>query len=165
MTQSISFTIKEGLKASLDEILGNHDHDKNNLISILQETQELRGFLPRNVMFYLARELEVPAAEVYGVATFYTQFKFKELGKNLIICCDGTACHVKGSTQILNYLEGFLGIKPGGTTRDEQFSLESVACLGCCAISPACIINGEIHGNMTTGKLKKILKQLRDQES
>ena len=106
-------------------------------------------------------KLKIPPAEIYGVATFYTQFKFHEIGRHLIVCCDGTACHVKGSTLLLKFIEGFLQIKSGETTKDKLFSIESVACLGCCAISPVCIIDGEIYGNLTTNKVRKILYKLK----
>jgi NADH-quinone oxidoreductase subunit E len=112
-------------------------------------------------LYYLSEELKIPPAEVYGVATFYTQFKLSPKGKHVITCCEGTACHVKGGQALLTYLENSLGIKSGETTADEMFSLESVACLGCCAISPVCIIDDKIHGNLTLKKVKKLITKLK----
>lgn len=160
MTNNIEYKIKKDDEIEVEQILIQYDYNKNNLISILQKIQEEYGFLPRNFLFYLAKKLQMPAAEIYGVATFYTQFKFNKIGKNHIICCDGTACHLK-NREILELVEKSLGIKPGETTSDEQFSFEIVACLGCCAISPVCMINGEIYGNLNTKKVKKLIKKLR----
>ena len=164
MSQKVLYKVNENEKAKLKEILKSYDNNKDNLISILQKIQEIHGYLPRNLIYYLSRKLKVPTAEIYGVATFYTQFKFHEQGKHLIICCDGTACHVKGAPILMNYVESYLGIKPGETTLDKLFSLESVACLGCCAISPVCIIDGDIYGDLSPNKLKRILNKIKIQE-
>ena len=161
MAQDIAYDLTDNDKNNILDVLNHYNRDKNNLISILQEVQKLFGFLPRKVIYFLSEKLKISPAEIYGVATFYTQFRFNEIGKNLIICCDGTACHVKGSPLILNFIEGFLGIKPGETSRDKLFTLESVACLGCCAISPVSIINGKTYGNLTTNKIKRILIKLK----
>ena len=161
LNQNIVFTITEEEKREIDEILTKFHYDKTNLISILQAIQDERGYLLRNVLFYMSQEMKIPTAEIYGVGTFYTQFKFKEVGENLIICCDGTACHVNGSTQIIDFIQDYLGIEPGETTEDKRFTLETVACLGCCAISPVCIINGKIYGEITTNKIKKVINRLK----
>ena len=161
MSHKVTFRVDKKEKITIKQIIEFYNSDKNNLISILQEIQEFYGFLPRNIIYYISRKLKIPIAEIFGIATFYKQFKFNKIGKNFIICCDGTACHVKGSTLIINFLEGILGIKSGGTTRDGLFSLETVACLGCCAISPVCIINGNIYGNLTTNKIIKVLNKLK----
>ena len=144
------------------EILKKYESEKGNLISILQRVQQLYRFLPSNVLNFISKELEIPLAEVYSIATFYTQFKFQSLGKNTIICCDGTSCHVKNAVLFLTFLENELGIRSGETTEDKLFSIESVSCLGCCAISPVCVINGQIYGDLTIMKLKKILKNLKE---
>ncbi|MBY9006642.1 MAG: NADH-quinone oxidoreductase subunit NuoE [Candidatus Lokiarchaeota archaeon] len=147
-------------KNDILDIINQYNKDKNNLITILQEVQKILGFLPHNAIYFLSEELKMSPAEIYGVATFYTQFKFEEIGKYLIVCCDGTACHVKGSPLILNFIENYLGIKPGETSNNKIYTLESVACLGCCAISPVCIINGDTYGDLTTNKIKRILNKL-----
>jgi len=150
-------------KIKINEILEACKSEKGNLISVLQDIQELYGYLPQDALIYISSELLIPLAEVYGIASFYTQFKFEETGKYKIICCDGTACHVKGGPLILTFIEKELGICSGETTEDKLFSIESVACLGCCAISPVCVINGEIYGNLTIQKIKQILKKIKKQ--
>jgi len=146
--------------SEVDRILQDNKDAGGNLISLLQRIQDYFGYVPANIVFYVSNRLKIPPAEILSVATFYTQFKLTEKGKNVITCCDGTACHVKGSPLLLNYFENTIGIKPGETTEDKIFTLESVACLGCCAISPVCIINGQIYGNLTLKKVKKLFKSL-----
>ena len=162
LNQEIAQKISEKEKVAILEILKNSEGEKGNLISILQTIQERYNFLPMYVLSFISEELDLPLAEIYSVATFYTQFKFQPVGKNHIICCDGTACHVKKGTLLLSWLENDLGIKSGETREDHEFSLESVACLGCCAISPVCVINGKIYGELTTKKLRKILKKIKE---
>lgn len=151
-------------KERIDRILNAYDAKNRSIISLLQIVQEEYGYLPRDVLEYLSEELNIPLAEIYSVATFYTQFSFEEKGKYVITCCDGTACHVKGSPLLLQYIEDQLKIKSGETTEDKIFSLETVACLGCCAISPVCVINGQIYGNLTVNKLKTLFNKLKKQE-
>jgi NADH-quinone oxidoreductase subunit E len=152
--------IGELRRKEVDKIIRTNESEDGNLISLLQRVQDQYNYLPPDVLYYISEKLKIPPAEVYGVATFYTQFKLNPKGKNVITCCEGTACHVKGGQALLTFLENSLGIKAGETTKDELFSLESVACLGCCAISPVCIINDKIYGNLTLKKLKKIFTQL-----
>ena len=161
MTQEIIREINNKEKAKIKEILKIYERERGNVISILQKIQETYQHLPFNVLVYISNRLNISLAEIYSIATFYTQFKFKKMGKNSIICCDGTACHVKTGPLLLNFVENELGIKSGETTSDKMFSIESVACLGCCAISPVCIINGQIYGDLTLKKLRKILKNLK----
>ena len=147
-------------KNQIDSILKSYNHEKENIISILQEIQERFGYLPSNFIIYISKQLKISSAEVFSIATFYSQFSFQKRGKCLIICCDGTACHVKGAPLILNFIENKIGIKSGETTDDLLFSIESVACLGCCAISPVCVINGQIYGDLTLKKISNILQKL-----
>ncbi len=161
MTQEIIKEINNKEKTKIEEILKIYNRERGNVISILKKIQETYQYLPSNVLFYVSKMLNVPLAEIYSIATFYKQFKFKKMGKNSLICCDGTACHVKTGPLLLNFVENELGIKSGETTYDKMFSIESVACLGCCAISPVCIINGQIYGDLTLKKLRKILKNLK----
>ncbi|MBD3352162.1 MAG: NAD(P)H-dependent oxidoreductase subunit E [Candidatus Lokiarchaeota archaeon] len=112
-------------------------------------------------MRYISNKLYVPMAKIYGIATFYAQFSFTEKGKYVITCCDGTACHVKGAPLLIEFLENELNIKSGETSNDRLFSLEIVACLGCCAISPVIVINDVYYGNLTVQKLRKIVKNLK----
>ena len=161
MTQEIIREINNKEKAKIKEILKMYERERGNIISILQKIQETYQYLPSNVLVYISKRLNISLSEIYSIATFYTQFKFKKMGKNSIVCCDGTACHVKTGPLLLNFVENELGIKSGQTTSDKMFSIESVACLGCCAISPVCIINGQIYGDLTLKKLRKILKNLK----
>ena len=154
--------MSEKEKNAILEILKKHKSEKGNLISILQHIQQFYRFLPSSILKFISKESEIPLAEIYSIATFYTQFKFQPLGKNTITCCDGTSCHVKNGTLFLNFIENELGIRSGETTKDKMFSIESVACLGCCAISPVCVIDGQIYGDLTIKKLKKILKNLKE---
>ena len=147
-------------KNQIDSILNSYNHEKENIISILQEIQERYGYLHSNFIFYISKQLKISAAEIFSIITFYSQFTFQKRGKYVIVCCDGTACHVKGGPLILNFIENKLGIKSGETTDDLMFSIESVACLGCCAISPVCVINGQIYGDLTLKKISNILQKL-----
>jgi len=161
LTQEILCEINNKEKTKIEEILKIYESERGDVISILQKIQETYQYLPPNVLNYISNRLNIALAEIYSIATFYTQFKFKKLGENILICCDGTACHVKGGPILLNFVENELGIKSGETTSDKMFTIETVACLGCCAISPACIINGQIYGDLTLKKLRKILKNLK----
>ena len=147
-------------KNQIDSILKSYNHEKENIISILQEIQERYDYLPSNFIIYISKQLKISSAEVFSIATFYSQFTFQKRGKYVIVCCDGTACHVKGGPLIFNFIENKLKIKSGETTEDLMFSIESVACLGCCAISPVCVINGQIFGDLTLKKINNILQKL-----
>lgn len=165
MTQIVNNTLSKTDQGKIDEVLELYNDERGNLISILQHIQEIFSYLPSFALEYLSKSLQIPLAEIYSVATFYTQFKFNKGGKYNITVCDGTACHVKGSPLILDFCENYLEISPGETTKNKLFSLDVVACLGCCAISPVCIINGKIHGDLSVNKLKKLIKAIEKKES
>lgn len=135
--------------------------DRSNLITLLQEVQEVYGYLPENAMQDIADFLGMPLSGVYGVATFYNQFRLTPLGKNVIRVCRGTACHVKNSANILTALETELGIKAGETTRDKLFTLETVACIGACSIAPVININEDYYGRLEIKEIPKILNKYR----
>ncbi|MBR9977204.1 MAG: NADH-quinone oxidoreductase subunit NuoE [Bacteroidetes bacterium] len=137
--------------------------DASCLIDMLQEVQEHFGYLPDLEMQKVARHVDIPVSRVYGVATFYNQFRFQPLGKFVIKVCRGTACHVKGSFSILTTLESELGIKAGQTTKDLLFTIETVACIGACSIAPVIAVNDEFHGGLTTKSLQKLLKSWQRQ--
>lgn len=130
---------------------------KGNVIPLLQKTQDLFGFLPREAMGEIARATGKAPAEVYGVATFFAQFRFKPIGKHVMKICHGTACHVQGADSLDTVVEMRLGAKPGDTTADGEFTLERVACLGCCSLAPVVMIDGEVYGRLTGDKLGKIV--------
>lgn len=144
-----------------DAILAQYRNIAGSLITVLQKVQDCYGYLPQDVLAHIARGLSLPLAQVFGVATFYTQFRFAPVGKYLISLCQGTACHVNGSAEIEKTIRKELGITDGETTRDGLFSLKNVACLGCCSLSPVMMINGETYGSLTPKKTREILLQLR----
>ncbi len=131
-----------------------------SLISILEEIQARYRYLPQEAMILVSERLGVPLSQVYSVATFYHAFSLAPSGKHTICVCTGTACHVRGAVQILNRLESKLGIGPGETTRDRQFTLETVNCLGCCALGPVAVLDGEYEGQVTTKKVDRLLKRM-----
>lgn len=137
--------------------------DASCLIDMLQDVQEHFGYLPDAEMQKVARHVDIPVSRVYGVATFYNQFRFQPLGKYVVKVCRGTACHVKGSLDILTTLENELGIKAGQTTKDLLFTIETVACIGACSIAPVIAVNETFHGGLTTKTLQKVLKTYQRQ--
>jgi NADH-quinone oxidoreductase subunit E len=134
---------------------------RESLIPLLQEVQEACGYLSRESVVRIGRHLRLPASKVYGVATFYNQFRFQPLGRYHVQVCRGTACHVKRSQQTLEALQRALKIKPGQTTRDGLFSLEVVACLGACGLAPVVAINGEFHAGATADRVGRLVNALR----
>ena len=146
----------------LDAILEKYANaHRDALIPILQEVQDTQGYLSREAVAAIGKRLNLPASKIYGVATFYNQFRFSPLGVNHVQVCRGTACHVKGSAAVLDALERELEIKAGETTRDGQFSLEVVACIGACGLAPVISVNGEFHAGVETDDIKKIIKSYR----
>ena len=133
--------------------------DKGNLIQILQDVQRAEGYIPGEVLDSISNHLWMSRSEVFGVASFYSQFKFNPPGRHSIKICLGTACHVQGGDFLLNALRSEIGIGPDETTEDGRFDLERVACLGCCAIAPVVMINDEIYSNMSVIKLKETLSR------
>lgn len=134
---------------------------KGSLIPILQETQAIYGYLTENALKEIAKSIKVPSSEVYGVATFYSQFRLIQRGENIIRVCSGTACHVRGGPKILDVIEDELNIKSGETTNDYKFTIEKVACLGACGLAPVMMINDETYGRLTKGKIINILRQFQ----
>lgn len=139
--------------------------DRSNLIALLQDVQEAYGYLPEDQLKAIAEYVGIPLSTVYGVATFYNQFRLTPLGKNVIRVCRGTACHVKNSANILTALENELCVKAGQTTRDKLFTLETVACIGACSIAPVININEEYYGRITVKEIPKILSKYKKEES
>jgi NADH-quinone oxidoreductase subunit E len=131
--------------------------EEGDLIPILQKTQERFGYLPKEAVQHISHFLKISENQIFGVASFYSQFRFTAPGRNSIKVCLGTACHVKGGQILCQALERELEIKPGETTKDRRFDLERVACLGCCALAPVIQINDDIHSRMTVIRLKETL--------
>ena len=132
-----------------------------NLITILQKTQELYGYIPTDAVYHIAERTGETPAKIMGVATFYSQFRFRPVGKYLIMLCKGTACYVNGANAIAEAVSEELGIHDNETTEDGLFSLSLVSCLGCCSLAPVMMINDKTYGSLTPDKVKKILRELR----
>lgn len=157
----------EGPKSDLSKLtdtLNQYGDNTTNLITILQKAQNIYGYLPKDVIYHIADKLGVTPAEIMGVATFYSQFRLTPIGKYLIMSCQGTACHVNGSERVLSAMKEYLGIESGETTSDGLFTLEEVACLGCCSLAPVIMINGEAYGNLTPDSAVDVLKNIRQKE-
>ena len=146
----------------IDGVLSEYASVKGSLITILQNTQDIYGYLPKEALELISEKTGIATSEIVGVATFYTQFRFEPVGKYLIMLCQGTACHVNSSDLILQTIKDELHIDNGETTEDGLFSLKCVACLGCCSLSPVMMINEDTYGSLTPEKTKKILKELRE---
>ena len=146
----------------IDPVLEKYGNNSGNLITILQKAQEIYGYLPTDVIYKVAEQTGSTPAKVMGVATFYTQFRLKPVGKYLIMLCKGTACHVNGADRIETALSEVLGISDGETTDDGLFSIKNVACLGCCSLSPVMMINDETYGSLTPEKAVGIIRELKE---
>ena len=153
--------MEANITEQLDEILSQYSGESGELIPILQEAQERFGYLPEEAMQRIAKFLRLPESTVYGVSTFYAQFKLTPTGKRLIKVCRGTACHVRGGARILREVEKKLGIKPGETTSDMEYSLETIACFGSCALAPVMVIDKNVYGRMTTTKAGQTLAETK----
>ena len=146
------------LKARVGRVLEKYQHDKSALIDILHDTQTEIGFLPRKALEQISTGLSIPVSRVYSVVTFFKAFSLTPRGRHLISVCMGTACHVRGSDRVLEQIEQELGIKAGGNTDDLKFTLETVNCVGACALGPMVIIGEDYHGEMTPEKVNEVLK-------
>jgi NADH-quinone oxidoreductase subunit E len=144
-------------EARLREMLEKYKNQKGVLIPALQETQKLFGYLPEAAMEQIARTFGLPLSQVYGVATFYAQFHLKPRGRHVIRVCQGTACHVRGSSKILDRVKQELGIDSGETTADLRYTIEPVACIGACGLAPVMMINDDTHGRLTPEMMPRIL--------
>lgn len=149
----------------LAEVFARYKNQPGSLIPVLQKAQDIYGFLPVSVMHAIAEELNLKPARVFGVATFYTQFRLKPLGKYVILLCHGTACHVNGSERIETALMEELGIKAEETTADGFFTLSSAACLGCCSLAPVMMINGQAYGPLTPDSACQVIRDIRSRET
>jgi len=151
---------------AVDAILQKHTRaGRDALIPILQEVQEKQGYLSREAVIRISKHLNLPTTKIFGVATFYNQFRFQPKGKYHLMVCRGTACHVKGSNRVLEMAQKILKLKPGQTSRDRLFSLETVACMGACGLSPVMNLNGEFYAKVTPQKLVQIIQECRETES
>ena len=148
----------------LNDVLEKYSSVKGSLISILQKTQEIYGYIPIDAVYHIAERTGSTPAKVLGVATFYSQFRFQAVGKYLIMLCKGTACYVNGADRIAEAVKEELGIGDNETTADGLFSLSLVSCLGCCSLAPVMMINEDTYGSLTPDKVRKILRDIREKE-
>jgi len=144
----------------IDRVLAQHACDESRLIPLLQDIQDEMGFISPEAISAAARHLNIPESSVYGVVTFYSQFYLTRQGKHKIKVCQGTACHVRGADEIIRAVSARLGIGPGETTEDFEFSVERVACFGSCALAPVMVINDKVYGNVTPEMAVKALDEL-----
>jgi len=144
----------------LQTVLQSYDRSRDSLIPILQDVQGKLGYISEDAVKGISEYLRVSQSSIYGVATFYTQFRFTRPGDHVVRVCQGTACHVRGGQRIMNEVVKYIGIKPGETTPDYKFSLERVACFGSCALSPIVVVDDIVYGRMTPQKTKQLLKEM-----
>ena len=153
--------MKSKFKRQVDNILSSFSQDRSNIIPILQQVQQEFGYLSEEAMRAIADFLCLSSSTVYSISTFYTQFKLTPSGRNSVKVCRGTACHVRGGAQLLRDIERRLCIKPGETIKDLEYSMETVACIGACALAPVMIINDRVYGKMNTKKIMEIFDDTR----
>ncbi|WPC42869.1 NADH-quinone oxidoreductase subunit NuoE [Clostridium sp. JS66] len=155
---------KENLDMNGKDVIQKYPKEQRYTLAILQDIQRKYRYIPRESLEALAEYLETPVSRLYGMATFYKALSLTPKGENIITVCDGTACHVSGSMVVLDELEKILGIRPGGTTEDLKFSINTVNCIGCCAIAPVMMINDKYYGNLTPKMIKEILDEYRGEK-
>lgn len=148
----------------IDSILANYGCEKRSLIPILQDLQAEYGWLSEDLLDEVARRLKIPPADLFSVATFYKSFRLRPIGKNFITVCLGTACHVRGAPEVLETIERRIGVKTGETTNDNLFTLETVNCVGACALGPIVIANSEYHGLMNQVKVDQLIERLCEKD-
>ena len=140
----------------LEALFSSYKGTRLELIQIMQDVQETFGYLPEEALLQIAEFTHVPSSQVYGTASFYSQFKFSPRGRREVLVCRGTACHVRGAPRILDETEQVLGIKEGETTPDLEYTLETVACIGCCSLAPCLMLDGEVMADLTPQKIKDL---------
>ena len=165
MNVNVSVNEKDDLERTIHDIVDGYQAKPTALIMALQDVQKRYHYLFREALDLVARKMDLPSAQIYGVATFFRGFRLKPKGKHHICICTGTACHVRQAAIIVDKFERDLGIKPGETTSDLEFSLETVNCMGACALGPIITVDENYHGNMTVSKADSIMSKLRGKEA
>lgn len=166
ISKTVSNKIDEEVDLTLlNPLIEKYKNKKGILIPILQGTQQIYGYIPKSAFIKISEETGLSLSDMYGVATFYAQFKLKPVGKHIIKVCHGTACHVQNANSITEALQESLGVKDGETTEDRLFTLESVACLGCCSLAPVMMIDEETYGKLTGKEAVNIVKNIKIKES
>jgi len=161
-TKQVEGPTEENTDAQVEKILAGFKGEKSEVIPILQQVHQALGYLPQPWMKRIAGFVKVPECTLFGVATFYAQFKLVPTGKNIVRVCRGTACHVRGGARILKDVEKRLGIKPGESTPDMEYALETVTCIGACALAPNMVVNDKIYGNLNSKKIASILDAYKE---
>lgn len=157
---------REGLNlVVIDAIVHKHNVQPGAVIPVLQEVQDSYGYVPPVAIERIAGNMGIPASEIFGIVTFYTQFRLQPLGKNLIKVCHGTACHLNGAERIAEALTRATSAREGETSQDGMFTVERVACLGCCSLAPCIMLNGEVHGRLTPEAVDRLIKQVKKQQA
>jgi len=151
--------------ASLQSVLQGRRSQPQQLIEVLQDVQDLHGYLSQESMTEVSAELGVPLIEVFRVASFYKAFSLTPRGRHVLTVCSGTACHVRGAARIVDQVTGELGVQPGKTTGDGQFTVEAVNCLGACALGPVVVLDGVYHSQMTPRRLRRLIESVRQAEN
>jgi NADH-quinone oxidoreductase subunit E len=144
-------------------ILKKHKHNPSTIIQILGEIQNKYNYLPKEVLVYISKRLRIPLSKIFSIATFYAAFSLEPRGKHLVTVCMGTACHVRGAPNVCNRIEERLGVEAGETTKDNMFTLETVNCLGACALAPIVVIDGAYHGKTVVNKVDKLIDKYEKQ--
>jgi NADH-quinone oxidoreductase subunit E len=147
------------MEARLNTILSSYQGNQSELIPILQQVQKDYGYLPEQEMLDIAKFTRVPESRVYAVASFYAQFRFTPIGRNRVSVCRGTACHVRGAQRVLEEVERRIHVKEGETSEDLEYTLETVACIGCCALAPCMVVNDKVESKVTTKKVKSLFQK------
>jgi len=150
---------------AIDRIVRKYNYEHSSIIAILQDLQELENYLPERDLEYLSEKLSMPLSKIYRIATFYNAFSLTPRGKHLINVCLGTACHVRGAAKVLDRIKMYLGVDMGEMTKDKLFSLETVNCLGACAMGPIVVVGSDYHGQMTPAKVASTIKKYRKKPS
>jgi len=154
-------TIVESYSEKVDSLIDSYTNKKEELISLLQDVQAEFNYLPQDVLIKISQKLDIPLSQIFSVATFFRAFSLKPRGRHLITVCLGTACHVRGGQRLVDKLERDYGVKPGETTEDMKFTLETVNCLGCCALGPVVVVNGKYESLMNADKLDRVLRRCK----
>jgi NADH-quinone oxidoreductase subunit E len=159
-------TVELGIEAAvIERILDQHGRAPSAIIAILQDVQEEVNYLPEDVLRYVADRLDIPVSKVFSLATFYRAFSLEPRGKHQITVCTGTACHVRGAVRIIDALEQEIGICAGETDENLTFTLETVNCVGACALGPVVVVDGEYHGQVTAARAVRLVRRLRDSDN
>ena len=159
---SIPFNGTPEQEAKLNAVIDANKHDKSRLMAVMQQAQDIYGYLPIEVQNKIAEGMDIPLEKIYGVATFYAQFNLEPKGKYIISVCMGTACYVKGSQQVLDKLAEVLEIEPGRTTKDGLFTLNATRCLGACGLAPVIMVNDDVYGRLTPDQIPAIIDKYRE---